>query len=259
MGDRTHIYRTDVWIIGFLGLFVCSGMGSGQQAFFDLPELPPPEEYGTVLIDRLTREDAADPVAFAHWSHRDRYTCRVCHFELGFTMETNGSGITEEANRKGEYCGACHDGETAFGHTEEHCTTCHTGRVAGKSQMFKRLRKFPKAAFGNRIDWVAAEDKGLIAPVNSILESDFEPIPFNEKFEVPAAWTLIPPAHFSHQMHLRWLECSNCHPDVFKIRKKGTEHFLMKHILEGRFCGVCHLTVAFPLDDCRRCHPDMKP
>ena len=31
----------------------------------------------------------------------------------------------------------------------------------------------------------------------------------------------------------------------------------MKYILEGKFCGVCHLNVAFPLDDCQRCHPDM--
>ena len=125
------------------------------------------------------------------------------------------------------------------------------GRIAA-------LRKLPKTKFGNRIDWVAAQDKGLITPVNSILESEFEPIPFNERFEVPAAWTLIPPAHFSHESHLRWLECADCHPDVFKIQKKGTEHFLMKNILEGHFCGACHLKVAFPLDNCRRCHPDMR-
>ena len=50
---------------------------------------------------------------------------------------------------------------------------------------------------------------------------------------------------------------TNCHPDVFNIKKKTTEHFEMRFILEGRFCGACHLTVAFPLNDCMRCHPAM--
>jgi len=31
----------------------------------------------------------------------------------------------------------------------------------------------------------------------------------------------------------------------------------MQYILETKFCGACHLTVAFPLDDCLRCHPGM--
>ena len=28
----------------------------------------------------------------------------------------------------------------------------------------------------------------------------------------------------------------------------------MSRILKREFCGVCHLTVAFPMDDCKRCH-----
>jgi c(7)-type cytochrome triheme protein len=105
---------------------------------------------------------------------------------------------------------------------------------------------------------VAAAEQGLIEPKMSILEPDFEPMEYDEDFEVPAAWALIPPADFSHAAHLRWLECSSCHPDVFKVEKEGTEHMLMKHILEGKFCGACHMNVAFPLDDCKGCHPAMK-
>ena len=211
-----------------------------------------------MLIDRLSTTADAEPVIFSHWSHRSRYTCRVCHFELAFVMAANASEITEEANRRGQFCGSCHDGETAFGHTDENCDRCHTGLEVDKSKAFKAFRKFPKARFGNRIDWVAAQEKGLITPINSLEDPDFEPLPFNEQFEVPAAWTLIPPADFSHNVHLQWLECSNCHPDIFKIQKKGPEHFLMKNILEGKFCGACHMNVAFPLDDCKRCHPDMR-
>jgi hypothetical protein len=31
----------------------------------------------------------------------------------------------------------------------------------------------------------------------------------------------------------------------------------MDFIVSGKFCGVCHLTVAFPVQDCKRCHPDL--
>jgi hypothetical protein len=30
----------------------------------------------------------------------------------------------------------------------------------------------------------------------------------------------------------------------------------MARILKREFCGVCHLTVAFPMNDCKRCHPN---
>lgn len=32
----------------------------------------------------------------------------------------------------------------------------------------------------------------------------------------------------------------------------------MNNILKGEFCGVCHLSVAFPVNDCARCHPGLK-
>ena len=28
----------------------------------------------------------------------------------------------------------------------------------------------------------------------------------------------------------------------------------MAEIYEGKYCGVCHVHVAFPLLDCQRCH-----
>ncbi|HVR37486.1 MAG TPA: c(7)-type cytochrome triheme domain-containing protein [Thermoanaerobaculia bacterium] len=61
-----------------------------------------------------------------------------------------------------------------------------------------------------------------------------------------------------HAEHVRWLDCANCHPAIFNIRKKTTKHFSMRFNLAGEFCGACHLRVAFPLDDCMRCHPAME-
>lgn len=244
----------------FLLAVVLTSEGThGRQGLFDLPELPPPHDFGNLMIDGRAADAGSKGVLFSHWTHRTRYTCRVCHFELDFAMATNASGITEQDNRRGLYCGTCHDGDTAFDHGEANCDRCHTGNTRGDTKEFKRLRKqLPKTPYGNQIDWVAAQTKELIQPAQSLREPDFTPIPFDEQFEVPAAWTMIPPADFSHNAHLQWLECANCHPDIFKIEKNATEHFLMKNILEGKFCGACHMTVAFPLNDCKRCHPDMK-
>jgi c(7)-type cytochrome triheme protein len=74
---------------------------------------------------------------------------------------------------------------------------------------------------------------------------------------LPYPWNYVPPAYFPHQAHTHWLECANCHPDIFNIEKKTTESFVMKYILKKKFCGVCHLKVAFPLDDCKGCHSAM--
>ena len=235
-------------------------VSESEQGYFALPPLPPPHEYGDVVIDQATREADEDAVVFSHWSHRALYTCRVCHFELPFAMVANGSGISEEAHRSGHFCAACHDGETAFGHTRKNCSKCHTGVRADKERSFKKFReslKLPEAGYGNKIDWIDAENRGLIEPKKSILEPDFEPIPYDQDFEVRAAWAMISPAQFSHDEHIRWLECSNCHPDIFAIEKKGTRHFLMEHIMDDKFCGACHTKVAFPIDDCKACHPRM--
>ena len=231
-----------------------------DQAFYDLPPLPPPHQYGDVLINTATQAAGEDAVVFSHWSHRSRYTCRVCHFELPFAMSANESGISERANQSGHYCGACHDGETAFGHTQENCSKCHTGPSIDKKRAFDRFRKslqLPMASYGNKIDWVDAEKRGLIEPTTSIFDTDSAPIAYEQEFEVSAAWAMISPAQFSHGEHVRWLECSNCHPDIFAVEKEATQHFLMEHILEDRFCGACHTRVAFPIDDCKACHPKM--
>jgi c(7)-type cytochrome triheme protein len=224
---------------------------------FDLPIQPETWQYGDEMIMRQDSEDSQLPVVFSHWSHRTQYTCRVCHFELGFVMKTNATEITEQANQNGEYCGACHNGEISFGHSEKNCEKCHSGGWKGARQRFNRLRHLPKAPFGNGIDWVQALELGLISPKQSILEEDYEPMEFKRELDIDADWGLISPALFSHDKHKAWLDCGDCHPAIFNVKKKSTEHFEMRYILEGKFCGACHLSVAFPLNDCKSCHPAM--
>lgn len=224
--------------------------------YWDFPPLPPPYQYGNVLINRISSKNGVKPVYFSHWSHRVKYSCRVCHFELQFAFGVNQTPITEEDNRHGLYCGACHNGKAAFGPTPKNCHRCHTGTIALDRDKFLALaRRLPRSAFGNKIDWVQAVAKGLIHPRFSIFRKNEKPFAFDERLRLAARWNFVPPAIFSHATHNPWLDCANCHPDVFNIKKKTTKHFAMRYILQRKFCGVCHLDVAFPLNDCNGCHP----
>jgi len=232
---------------------------ASAATFWELPKLPKPHLFGDILIDRLSSENGVEPVFFSHWRHRTKYTCRVCHWELDFSFKAGETLMTETDNRNGLYCGMCHDGKTAFGHTEGNCQRCHTGKKVSDIGKFKALRdNLPKDKFGNGINWAAAIKTGRISPLYSIYKPEEKPLKFKKRLWLKAEWPYVPPAYFPHDIHVQWLDCGSCHPDIFKIKKKTTKHFLMKYILEEKFCGVCHLRVAFPMDDCKRCHPSMK-
>ncbi len=242
-----------------LAVFVALIASSGEVfagKFWDLPPLPKRHEYGDILMDRLSTKNEVKPVFFSHWSHRSKYTCRVCHWELDFAFKAGGTEMTEADNRNGLFCGKCHDGKLVFGHTEDKCQLCHTGSKVSNREKFAELRgKLPKDKFGNGINWTAAVRSGRIKPLYSIFKPEEKPLEFHKRLELKAEWPYVPPAYFSHGAHVQWLDCGSCHPEIFNIKKKTTEHFLMKYILEEKFCGVCHLRVAFPMDNCKRCHP----
>ena len=241
-----------------LAVLLCAAPGLGGD-FFNLPATLPPELYGTVLINRNSVKSGLKPVVFSHSIHRMKYTCRVCHAELDFAMETNATEITEMANRKGRFCGACHNGKISF-KANGNCSRCHSGNVRPGAEKFSDLlgaTPFPRSEFGSGIDWSEALRRKLINP-QSFLKNSSQDLPFDKSFSLDAGWDMIPPAVFSHKSHTAWLDCSNCHPDIFNIKKKTTQHFSMMYILRGQFCGYCHRTVAFPMNDCKRCHPSNK-
>ena len=232
---------------------------TNANRFWDLPAQAPPHEYGDLVIDRLSTSNGVKPVYFSHWRHRVKYTCRVCHWELDFAFKAGATDITEADNRNGLFCGKCHDGKVAFDHSEKNCQRCHTEEKPSNQDVFNKLRGgLQKDKFGNGINWTAAIRTERIKPLYSIFRPEEKPLDFNNRLELKAEWPYVPPAFFSHKAHVQWLDCGSCHPDIFNIKKKTTEHFLMKYILEEKFCGVCHLKVAFPMDNCRRCHPDFK-
>lgn len=250
--------RPSIKLFGSVLLLLClAAAGLSHAQFFEMPEALPPDQFGNLLINRTSEKNNVKPAVFSHWQHRLKFTCRVCHFELEFNMQVNTTEITDASIRAGKYCGAnrCHDGKASFGNETPHCEKCHNGDIGYGREKFKGLPKLPKAPFGNKIEWVKAIRAKTITPVHYLTIKPPEEVAVVKDLVLDAEWTGIPPAVFSHKHHVKWLDCNNCHPDIFNIKKKSTKHFTMERILKREFCGVCHLTVAFPMNDCKGCHP----
>lgn len=83
-------------------------------------------EYADVILNNNSENEGVAPVIFPHWFHRIRFRCSVCHVELGIKMRAGSTGIRMEQLVDGRYCGACHDGETAW--PIDNCDLCHSGK-----------------------------------------------------------------------------------------------------------------------------------
>ena len=84
-------------------------------------------EYADVVLNRMAEAAGMRPVVFPHWFHRIRFRCKVCHAELGFKMRAGANQIQMTDIIDGRFCGACHDGETAW--SVENCDLCHSGKA----------------------------------------------------------------------------------------------------------------------------------
>lgn len=260
-------YRRLVTLVLFTMVLLVTPAQAAPRGDFALPPLRSPVVYGDVMIDHFSIEKKVTPVVFSHWVHRPNYTCRVCHSELGFVMKANETGIVcNNGTMTDGYCFTCHNGKTVDGITAfaptgpegENCKRCHNAYASPNLKKFTQLKdKLPAAKFGDEIDWVKALADGKIKPKNSLSKIS-PPLALDRTLTLQAEMIGIPPAVFSHKIHTKQLDCSNCHPDIFNIKKKTTRHFSMSRILKNEFCGVCHLRITFPLNDCRRCHPGMK-
>lgn len=234
---------------------------------------PLPYEYGRVIISTPNPSPEMPDVQFDHWLHRAKYTCRLCHVDIGFAMKRNATGIKAEDNNKGYYCGTCHNGKMIHGNRAifaacakrsaeaepgASCRRCHSAgeKVTPLYDFQAFTRDLPKGRFGNGVNWEKAEEEGLVKPVDYIEGVSFK----RRQLEVPKDFALaakvetMPEIIFSHRRHAKWSGCEGCHPEIFAGVKKGTTRYSMVEIFEGRYCGQCHLSVAFPTTDCQRCH-----
>ncbi|MCB2181565.1 MAG: hypothetical protein KQH63_06040 [Desulfobulbaceae bacterium] len=219
-------------------------------------------EFGNVTMNHATKSQGGEPVIFRHWSHRSKYTCRLCHVDLEFSQVANETGVLEEDNRAGMFCGACHNGKEAF--AIDNCTACHPKNKQHAKEMerqakrdFQKLRKnMPPSVYGNKIDWMQAEVDGKITPKDFLpgisLQKTAKLVNKRDEPRTPALPGL-PDIIFSHSKHVVWNGCGMCHPDTFAL-ETGKTKMSMKEITQGKFCGRCHGTIAFALNDCSRCH-----
>lgn len=238
------------------GLFIYTGAdaGSGVTWETDLRRPKNPETYGNVLMDSATRDSKeVKPVVFQHWTHRSKYTCKACHTDLGFKLKGRATGITQADIEAGKFCGSCHNGKTSFGVNE--CEKCHSYGTAKTNGIADKLKDLPKDHFGNQVDWAKAVREGKIKPAANAdgtgdlkgAEQDII-IPVNKFVPHP------PDVKFPHATHTQQLDCASCHESIFKQKAGGNPEMNMMKIISGQYCGTCHAKVAFPIDDCFRCH-----
>ena len=229
---------------------------------------PLPHEFGSVVIGNFSASAGLSPVVFDHWLHRSKYTCRVCHVDIGFGMSAGSTKIRAADNGKGYYCGACHNGKSKYdkkvifeacaGKDSQKCGICHsTGRNPLREQAFSKFSEnMPKERFGNGINWQLAEEKGLINPINHLegISIARNTLAVQKDFSLDVKIEGMPTIIFSHSKHTVWNGCELCHPDIFLGVKKGATKYSMIDLFQGKYCGVCHDKVAFPQSDCQRCH-----
>ena len=234
-------------------------------------KIPFPQDLGKVILNNYSEKAGIAPVVFDHWLHRDKFTCRVCHIDIGFAMEEEATDINADLNMQGLYCGACHNGRRVIDDTVvfascaekftekegKRCARCHS--KGAKEQREYKFEKFtenlPRLRYGNLIDWDKAEEEGKINPIDFLPGISFQrdPIQAQKDFSIEVT-TWASDVIFSHKKHAMWNGCAVCHPQVFPSSKKGTVKYSMFQIMRGEYCGICHLKVAFSVWLCYKCH-----
>jgi c(7)-type cytochrome triheme protein len=251
-----------VMIILFVGVVFLTGVFADTYGI--RKKRKKPHEFGNVIINNNSQTRGIAPVVFKHWLHRSKYTCRVCHVDIGFGMQANSTEITSKENRAGFYCGTCHNGDTAFAITKgegltrdkDNCYFCHSykRKVKFKNEFYEFKSKFEKERFGNGIDWLDAEKHGLkLIDFIEGVSIKRDPLKDPKNLNLRALESEMPNIIFSHKKHAVWSGCELCHPEIFGV-KAGTTEYSMEDIFSGRYCGACHGSVAFPNIDCQRCH-----
>jgi c(7)-type cytochrome triheme protein len=118
-------------------------------------------------------------------------------------------------------------------------------------QPAQALEPLPRDTAGNLVNWVHALDRGAVAPRSRLAATT--PVRILDLDIIVAKFGSMPAVKFPHRQHTLWLDCSNCHEQLFKS-KTGANKLSMMAILNGEQCGLCHGAVSFPLTECNRCH-----
>ena len=249
-----------------------------RRRIMELMRWKPEERFlGNFVMKRREKEmrkEGLPPVIYPHWIHRIYFKCKVCHNGI-FMMRRWVNEISQKEIEAGKQCGICHNGKIAFD-GRRNCRRCH---IAG-TQASERLRdpdridhrevkevaerigaewnyerlpdgKIPRDRFGF-IDWLALKEKGVFRPISSLSKGSKEEVRDNKILFITKGAS-VKNVLFDHKIHSSWIDCSACHPMIFKDRL-GENEIWMKDMADGESCGHCHGKVSFTFADCLRCH-----
>lgn len=113
------------------------------------------------------------------------------------------------------------------------------------------LGSLPPDTAGNQVRWMQALDQNHIQPRTNIQPETRVNLRTTEILLKNTGE--MPMVRFPHRQHTAWLDCTNCHDQLFG-QVAGATRINMFLILQGEKCGLCHGAVAFPLTECVRCH-----
>ena len=83
-------------------------------------------EYGDIVLNSKSesmKKANVKPVLFPHWFHRIRFKCKVCHEDI-FILKAGANDINMSKIMRGQFCGKCHNGMTAW--EPLYCDRCHS-------------------------------------------------------------------------------------------------------------------------------------
>jgi len=228
------------------------------------------ELHGRIVMDVFSTKANVPAVTFDHWRHRALYTCRVCHVDLGFAMNAGETQVSAATNEAGTHCGACHDGKrlqdgrpifracSGWPRTDaaRGCTRCHTGPNRAPGAAYEELKRAMPLDVAGYIDWAAAMRRGVVKPVDGVegISPKRPPMKVDHDVQIRPLGSWMNGVTFSHRKHVAWISCELCHPDVFPMSRREQVRYDMAAMRLGRHCGACHVSVAFPLGTCQRCH-----
>jgi c(7)-type cytochrome triheme protein len=238
-------------------------------------------------------------VVFEHKTHTDDIglECSACHGEI-FAMQRGVAPrtgkLTMAALAEGQFCGACHDGETAFAsdsncaachvppedtitweeptkvdfghkaHVEDlglECSACHNDIFAMQSGAATSSGTFTMAAFAEGKYCGACHD-GDTAFASDTDCAVCHMLPEKD----PMVWTKpVKAVVFYHKVHTEeyGLDCDSCHNEAFAMKigvAENSSNFTMKALYDGQYCGKCHDgETAFASNTlCNTCHIGVK-
>ncbi len=231
----------------------------------------------TVTVTFAVKETG--PTAFSHAAHAKVSGCSDCHNGI-FVPGKGSKRFTMTDMEKGNSCGTCHDGKTAFG-VKDSCTKCHPVkqiRYNPGSAVFSHAAHLgafsckdchpalylPAKGSNKPVSMAQMErgkscgschDDSTAFGVKGNCQKCHPGNPRTVRYELPAVTGHV---EFNHKVHSeKGYSCTDCH---YSVVQSGTpeKRWVMKEMDQGKFCGTCHgFSMAFSVKDpqaCERCH-----